>query len=54
MVRFNLYSFCNRLQAEYVSKATAAGADDKSILECLKNSYDAKAKELEEAEVIAR
>ncbi|CBJ28741.1 conserved unknown protein [Ectocarpus siliculosus] len=38
------------LQAEYVAKASGEGADDKSILDSLKQSYTTKVKELEEAE----
>lgn len=40
-----------REQAEYKAKAEGEGANEKSILDALKQSYAAKVKELEEAEV---
>lgn len=40
-----------REQAEYKAKAKGEGGDEKKILEALKQSYAAKVKELEEAEV---
>ncbi|CAN0393219.1 unnamed protein product [Pylaiella littoralis] len=38
------------LQAEYKAKAEGQGSTDKSILDALKRSYEAKVKQLEEAE----
>lgn len=44
-------AFLSWLQAEYVAKASGEGANEKSILDSLKQSYTTKIKELEEAEV---